>query len=203
MKAATWRIVALCGLLGLVAGCALGPRPETKFYALDPGPAPSLRALGGNATAAVNYVEVAAPFAGSGFVYQLAGGRWETDPYHQFLAAPADLFTGMLRKWVRDSGYYRFVAEPVGQGGQDDLIEASLVELAGDFREPSAPRAVVALRVQVFRRTADGRVVVLDRTFRQSVPVSGRTPEALVTGWNEAVRLAFSEMLRALVSARG
>lgn len=190
------------GLLWLNA-CANRPQETIRYYSLDPGKPPSLRAMGNNATAAVAYVDVTGPFAANGFVYQLAGGRWETDSYHQFLVSPADMLTGVIRTWVRDSGYYRFVAEPTAEGGQDDLIRVAVSELAGDFRNPAAPRAVVALQVQVLRRKPEGRVVVLSRSFRQSVPFKERTPEALVAAWNEALRLGLSEMMRALASARG
>jgi ABC-type uncharacterized transport system auxiliary subunit len=86
----------------------------------------------------------------------------------------------------------------VAGGGQEFLIDCDLTELYGDFRNPSAPRAVLTLEAQVTRATDKGRVIVLRKTFRKMVPVAARTPAALVDAWNEALRQELSLLLRAL-----
>lgn len=189
-----------------LGACAGGPRATPQFFTLDPGKPPSLRALrpaDGAATASVSFVDVSAPFAANGFVYQLGGGRWEVDPYNQFLVSPADMTTSLLRSWLRASGLYGEVAEPTVGGGQTFVIDADLTELYGDFRNPTAPLAVVSLSVQVFRHTDKGRVLALRKTLTRIEPVAARTPEALVKAWNEALRVELNELLRALAEVRG
>lgn len=194
---------ALVALLALAA-CAGGPRATPQYFSLDPGPPPSLRALRAapGATASVSFVDVASPFAANGFVYQLGGGRWEVDPYNQFIVSPADMTTSLLRNWLRDSGLYAEVAQPAAGGGQEFFIDADLTELYGDFRNPFGPLAVVSLEVQVLRRTDKGRVLALRKSLTRSVPVAARTPEALVKAWNEALRIELSELLRAIAELR-
>jgi uncharacterized lipoprotein YmbA len=192
----------LAGLAAaLLAACASSPPPKPHYFLLDPGRPPSMEALRPSetpASAAVSFVDVAAPFASDGFVYQTGTHHWETDPYNQFLVSPADMMTSILRNWTRDSGLYGDVAGPVAGGGQEFLIDCDLTELYGDFRNPSAPRAVLTLEVQVTRATDKGRVIVLRKTFRKMVPVAARTPAALVDAWNEALRQELSLLLRAL-----
>ncbi len=192
---------ALACLLVFVAGCSSMPPPKPKYFLLDPGKPVSMKALrpsNAPATASVSFVDVAAPFASDGFVYQVTPGRWETDPYNQFLVSPADMMTSSLRNWTRECGLYGDVAVPGAGGGQDYLIDCDLTEIYGDFSNPFAPRAILTIEAQVFHRTDKGRDMVLRRTFTQSVPVASRTPDALVEAWNEALRSELSLLLRAL-----
>lgn len=191
----------LAGLVLLTAGCAFKPAPKPDYFLLDPGKPVSMKAIRPSnvpATAAVSFVDVAAPFASDGFVYQVSAGRWETDPYNQFLVSPADMMTSIIRNWTRESGLYGDVAVPGAGGGQDYLIDCDLTEIYGDFSNPSEPRAVLTIEAQVFRRTDKGRDVVLRKTFTQSVRIASRTPAALVEAWNEALRVELSQLLRAL-----
>ncbi|MDD5199413.1 MAG: ABC-type transport auxiliary lipoprotein family protein [Terrimicrobiaceae bacterium] len=199
--------LSLALLVAMLAACSsFCPRPKPEYFALDPGKPASLRALrpaNSSATASVGFVDVAAPFASDGFVYQLSAGRWEVDPYNQFLVSPADMMTSILRNWTRESGLYGEVAEPGAGGGQDISIDCNLTALYGDFRNPTAPQAVLTMEVQVFRRTDKGSVIALRRMFTQSVPVASRTPAALVAAWNEALRVELNELLRALGQLHG
>jgi len=192
-------------ITGLAACSSFNPPPKPQYFTLDPGRAPAMESLGAasaNATASVSFVDVAAPFASDGFVYQTSAHRWEVDPYNQFLVSPADMMTSVLRNWLRQSGLYGEVAETGVGGGQDFLVDCNLTELYGDFQNPNAPVAILKLEAQVFRRTDKGRVVVLRKTFSQAVPFGQRTPAALVEAWNEGLRVELNELLRALGELR-
>ncbi len=191
----------LAGAAALFAACSsFNPPPKPRYFTLDPGRTASLEALrtaNSRATAAVSFVDVAAPFAADGFVYQTGNHSWEVDPYNQFLVSPADMMTSVLRSWTRESGLYGEVAAPGAGGGQDVYIDCDLTELYGDFRT-SRPTAVLTLQVQISRQTDKGRVIALRKTFSKTVPVASRTPTALVEAWNEALREELSLLLRAL-----
>jgi uncharacterized lipoprotein YmbA len=181
-------------LAACLAGCAFFPPGRPAYFLLDPGKPPSFAAMRSGATAAVGFADVAIPFASGGFVYRVNGGRWETDPYNQFLVSPAQMMTALTRNWVAESGLFRDVAVPGEGGGQTYLINCAVTELYGDFQNPPAPQAVLAMRVQVF---SQGRLV-REATLSQSVPVRARTPEALVAAWNEALRLNLTALLKSL-----
>jgi uncharacterized lipoprotein YmbA len=185
----------------LLAACAFHAPPKPRYFVLDPGKPPAMEALrpaNAPANAAVSFVDVSAPFASDGFVYQTGNHHWETDPYNQFLVSPATMMTSIVRNWTRDSGLYGDVAGPMAGSGQEFLIDCDLTELYGDFRNPSAPLAVLTLEAQVTRATDKGRVIVFRKTFRKTRPVAARTPEALVVAWNETLREELSLLLRAL-----
>jgi len=194
-------LIALACAAALAAGCSFAPPPKPKYFLLDPGKPPSMKVLKPSesaATAAVSFVDVAAPFASDGFVYHVSADRWETDPYNQFLVSPADMMTSILRNWTRGSGLYGDVALPSAGGRQDYLIDCDLTQLYCDFRDPAAPRAVLTIEAQVFHRTEKGRDMILRKTFTQSIPVASRTPAALIDAWSEALRLELTGLLRDL-----
>jgi len=192
-------------LIALAAcGCSFTPPPTPHYYMLNPGKPASMKALrpaGESATASVSFVDVAAPFASDGFVYRISDGKWETDAYNQFVVSPADMMTSILRNWTRDSGLYGDVAMPGAGGKQDYLIDCDLTELYGDFQNPTQPEAVMTIEAQVFHNTKDGRVLLLRKTFTERQPVAARTPEALITAWNDALRIELNQLLRAIGSS--
>lgn len=205
-RSASFLLLATGLVAGLAACSSFNPPPKPQYFVLNPGRAPAMGALGGakaKATASVSFVDVSAPFASDGFVYQTSAQRWEVDPYNQFLVSPADMMTSVLRNWFRESGLFGVVAETGVGGGQDYLIDCHLTELYGDFSAPGAPSAVLKLEVQVFRSLDKGRVVVLQKTLSRTVPFGQRTPAALVEAWNEALRVELDELLRALGELRG
>jgi cholesterol transport system auxiliary component len=197
------RAALLTLVLLFAAGCSSTPPPKPAYFLLDPGKPPSMKALrtaGVPATASVSFVDVAAPFAADGFVYQVNGHKWESDPYNQFLVSPADMMTSILRNWTRDSGLYGEVALPGTGGGQEYVIDCDLTELYGDFQNPSKPEAVVTIAAQLFHNTDKGRVLVLRRILTQRTPVAARTPEALIAAWSEGLRVELNLLLRAIGS---
>ncbi len=188
---------ALCAVA--LAACSFHAPPQPRYFVLDPGRPPSMRALQSPpATATVSFVDVAAPFASDGFVYQTSDHHWEVDPYNQFLVSPADMMTSVLRNWTRSSGLFGSVAEAGAGGGQEYYIDCDLAELYGDFRNPLAPTATLTLDVQVFHQTDKGRLAILRQRFTRSVPVASRTPAALADAWNEALRVELNQLLRTL-----
>ncbi len=182
-------------LAACLSGCSLFPSGRPAYFLLDPGKPPSFAAMRSRATAVVGFAGVATPFAAGGFVYRVNGGRWETDPYNQFLAGPGQMMTSLVRNWIRESGLFRSVAIPGEGGGQTFLINCAVTEMYGDFQNPFAPQAVLTMRVQVF---GSQRRLAREVTLSQSVPVRARTPEALVEAWDEALRLNLTALLKTL-----
>ncbi len=179
----------------VLTGCSILPRSKPRDFLLDPGAPPSFSAMRSKSTIAVDFVDVATPFAGGGFVYRVSNSGWETDAYNRFLIGPAQMTTSILRNWLTESQLFREVSTPGDGGGQTYLLNAGVTELYGDFQNPFAPVAVMTMRFQVVR--ANSRQIVMQTTFTQTVPVSARTPEALIEAWNEALRMNLTALLKA------
>lgn len=181
----------------LLASCGTVPRTPTRTFMLDPGAPAKTSPLAG--AASVAFVDAGAPFGSGEFQYRLGESQWEADAYNRFLLSPSEMFTGILRTWLRDSGQFQSVALPGGGGGQAYLVAAEVVELYVDFRNPESPRAVLTLMVRVTHRPGEGKSdVVLRRQFSASAPVASRTPDAFVAAWNVALRSVLQDVTASL-----
>jgi ABC-type uncharacterized transport system auxiliary subunit len=192
-------ISCLIGVAGavLLASCGTVPKTPTRTFILDPGAPAKTATLPG--AASVAFVDVGAPFASGQFQYRLGQSQWEADPYNRFLLSPSEMFTGILRTWLRDSRQFQSVALPGGGGGQAYLFAAEVVDLYVDFQNPEAPRAVLTLMIKVTHRMGEGKTdVILRRQFSASEPVVARTPDAFVTAWNGALRSVLQNVTAAL-----
>ncbi len=193
MMMKTMKFLALGLVVVGMAGCAGLSRVAPKQFLLNPGEPPSFAAMRTGGSVAVNYVDVALPYSGSGFAYEISAYQWENDPYNGFLVAPSQMMTEIVRKWVAESALYGSVAVAGDPSGQDWRIRATVSELYGDFKS-IAPRAMLKLEVRVFRNDGGKAVLVSSNTYAQEVPIERRTPEALVAGWNDGLRQALLAM---------
>jgi ABC-type uncharacterized transport system auxiliary subunit len=139
-------------------------------------------------------------FERTAFVYRTGERRFEADFYHHFSALPGVLVREALVEWLERSGLF---AE-VRQGGPPErarwAIEARVIALYADVRDPSAPRAVVEAEVFVLEAgTAAPEERVRER-YRAEVP-SSADPAALAEAWTRALSQIFGELENDLSAA--
>jgi hypothetical protein len=75
-------------------------------------------------------------------------------------------------------------------------LDGTVNAIYGDFRNASTARAVLEMEFFLTKPALGATQVVLARSYSKSVLLTGRTPEALVKGWNEALE----EILGSLVA---
>lgn len=177
------RVLLCLLLLAMAAGCVKfeRPSPQRDSFVLEvsrpdpPGPASAVMLQ-------VRRLKVSPRFAGTGFVYRTGELQYEADFYNRFLTPPGSLLTEELRRWLAAAG----LSEPSGPATVDLVVEGEVPALYGDFR--GRAQAVLEIRFQVLdARTARGELL-LDRSYRQTVPLAQNAPGALVQGFNEALR---------------
>ncbi len=186
----------LIGILLLLAttGCVKVDRgileksyPEKHLYALEalragpPVPSRSLKSL------RVRSFQISPMFKGRSFIYRLDENRYQGDFYNRFFADPSDMVASTVASWLGDSALFRPVSTTATQLGADYFLEGTVETLYGDYRSPEAPRSV--LEIQFLLITApQGQVkLVFERSYQASLPVAPDSPEALVTGWDQAL----------------
>jgi hypothetical protein len=59
--------------------------------------------------------------------------------------------------------------------------------LYGDFRNPNSPRAVLEIEFFLTSEIAAKPGILMQNRYAKSLPLTGRTPEALVKAWNHAL----------------
>ena len=170
-----------------LGGCSLKQVSPTKqTYLLGAVRGGEARSGGSSAVLRVREVHMEPACEGRGFVYRTSEFGYESDFYHEFLTAPRNLIAGQLQSWLSASKLFRNVV-PLGAAGEaTHVISANVSTLHGDFRDASAPKAVVAIEFTVSRDGA-GSEILLHKAYRQEVAVAARDAEALAKEWSTAL----------------
>lgn len=120
------------------------------------------------------------------FVYRLSNYQYESDFYNVFFITPEDMILSQTRDWVSESGIFRNVLDSGSVILPDYVIEANIVSLHGDYRNPESPLALIELQFLLVNTSKPESEVVLQKNYVARFPIQEREPESLVAGWNEA-----------------
>jgi len=189
---------ALAALLAFCSGCVSLERsyPDQHYFVIEVKRNVNPSTMPGNGVVEVADVQISPRYTEKSFVYRTSDARYETDFYNQFLVAPAALITEELRKGLTQSQVFRHVIGSSNQLQPTHVLQAAVSSLYGDFRNDSAPKAVLEMEF-FLTKEADGRSqIVMEKSYAKTVDVSLRSPEALVQGWSQALE----EILTALVT---
>lgn len=179
-------------LSAALAGCLQLQKeyPEVKTYALEPAVTGHQKPAASPISLKMNPFTVQAQFVDRFYVYRTGETVYESDFYNQFVASPVYLLQGEVRDWLRHSPLIRYVLDPEDIGtAAHYVLDGRLLEIYGDYRRESEPRAVLSLELTLRRAEgAFGRsTVAFQKTFRQEVPMARISPAELTRGWNEGL----------------
>ena len=183
----SFQLSAAMLFLGMaLGGCSLKQAsPAKQTFLLEAVRSGDARSGGSGAVLRVREVHVAPAFEGRGFVYRTSEFGYKSDFYHEFLTAPRNLIAGQLQSWLGASRLFRGVV-PLGAAGEaTHVISANVSALYGDFRDASAPKAVMSIEFTVSRDGAPE--ILLHKAYRQEAPISARDAESLAKGWSQAL----------------
>jgi cholesterol transport system auxiliary component len=188
-----------CLALGLIstfaAGCGMSrPYPEKTLFAVDPGQAPKVSRPVSPGTVLIRSVYVASPFDAQTFFYRRGGSQYELDYYNGFVAAPAQLLTGSLLTWMGQSGLFAAVVESGSRMTAQYVLEGNVMEMYGDYSEPKAPKARMAVSFFLLDVRPVDAVIVFQKSYHAAAPISGAGPEAMAAAVNAAYRSILVEL---------
>jgi hypothetical protein len=179
--------IALCG-------CTSGPNWKRQAFAFslaaDP---PATHAT--EMIAALSRVSISPTFQSRSFTYRTGENSYEQDPYAGFLIPPERALAEPIRAWMRSGGVFGRVAEPGSGVAPTLMVEVSINELYGDFRNPSHPIATMGLHVMCYEMP-DGipKRVVFDMSCSHETPMARKTPAALMAAWDMDLREIMTEI---------
>lgn len=171
-------LYVMLGLLTLV-GCKSNPAVRSH-YALNttrpdrPAGAPSPAILD------VRRLTIDSAFESKGLVYRRGEALYETDYYNEFLVAPARLITDRIRNWITDAGLCARVLDSGSLVEPTHSLEGHITRLYGDYRDQSARRALVEMRLHLISHQDLGQAILLGKTYKQSEPIPSPDAESLV-----------------------
>jgi cholesterol transport system auxiliary component len=181
---------ALVMLLFLCSGCVNLERdtPARHYFVIEiphsanPGPSASDQVL------LVSDLRISPRYADKSFVYRISDAGYESDYYNQFLTSPDIMITEELRRGLAMSPQFKFVVGPSNSLQSDYDLEGSINNLYGDFRDLNHPTAVLEIDFFLYKENGGNHAVVMQKRYMKSVPISERSPEALVKGWGQALQ---------------
>lgn len=178
----------------LAAGCgSAGDPPLRQTFLVRLAPAAPGEAAQRPFGAAVYMapVRVAAPFSGRGLVVRQSDVGFEVDPYAEYIASPASMWTDAVRSWLDAHRLFDRVLPFDSAADASLTLEANVLEAFVDRRPGQPPSSRVVIRFLLIENRAPNRVL-LDRTFDRAEPVKGTGAEREVA----ALSLATADVLR-------
>ena len=196
----------LCGfaLAAWLSGCVSIEKsyPDKRYFVLDISRDINPKNETGIGILQVSNARVSPRYEEKSFVYRTSEAGYESDFYNQFLVSPAFLISEEVRKGLARSHVFQHVIASSSQLEPTHILESGVAALYGDFRDLSAPRAVMEIDFFLSREASGRSEIVLGRRYSKSVPLSGRSPEALVKGWNEALEAILNSLIADLKATK-
>jgi hypothetical protein len=178
-------------------------RPAQKRFVLEAERGEAQPAPPGAPALQVRPFTASSHLHGRRFVYRLGPDELAFDYYHEFWAEPERMVTDAAIRWLSRAGLFAHVSDAGRSGSGSLVLDGELSELAGDYRDPSAPRAVLRLRCALLGESGGASRVLLYREYLSEPTVAPASREALVAGWNEALREVLSALEQDLAAASG
>jgi ABC-type uncharacterized transport system auxiliary subunit len=82
------------------------------------------------------------------------------------------------------------------------VLEGSVNALYGDFRNLNKPAAVLEIEFFLHNEDSANPGIVLQKRYIKTVPLSGRSPEALIKGWSQALESILADLNTDLQNAK-
>jgi len=183
------RNVAVACVVAALAGCAIGkPMPSVSTYVIElPIDIKERSQSRRGETLHVGKVRIAAAYDGETLVYRLDDVRYEADPYHAFITDPGSMLASRIAEWLGYTGLFQSVAQPETLRPARYVLEATVVELYGDFRRGRSPAAVMAVQFALLDQSTPRPTVVHDGTIASRVDLAQASPDELVRGYGKAL----------------
>jgi uncharacterized lipoprotein YmbA len=195
-------VLAAMAIAATLAACSVSrPAPVKGMYLLESA-APSAAAVPKPVSVRVGVVNVATPFRGKAFVYRETDLQYDADFYHEFFVAPAAMLSDSTARAISAANVFRRVVPPgVAADDGDYVLDGFVSELYGDGRDAAKPAAVLSVTYYVSVANAPVPSVVWSREYRQRVPASNSSAEALARAWNAGLSAILAELARDLAAA--
>ena len=180
------RLISLAAVV--ITGCETGPSWKRQSFAFSlPADPPTTNAS--DRVVALSRVSISPTFQSRSFTYRTGDNSYEQDPYAGFLIPPERALGESIRASLRASGVFGSVAEPGSGFMPTVIVEASINELYGDFRQASKPVGTMGIHIMCYE-VLDGelRHIIFDKYCFQETALSRKTPGALMAAWDVDLR---------------
>lgn len=187
--------MSFCLALLALGGCINLTKsyPEKHSYALEAIRQGKTHASIPGTVLKIRKLRASPDFEGKELVYRTSDARYERDFYNEWFVPPNAMITQQVLNWLTRAGLFEFVMDSSGPLPATHMLEGTLTALYGDYRATPA-KAVLAVQFFLLHEASGQAEVLWHQEYRKEVDVMEQTPEALVSGWNGALRLILSAL---------
>ena len=181
-------ILSAGGSTLLTTGCVGALKsdyPERRYYTLSAQRPGDAAAPAKEAVLRVRRFTASKVSEGSELVTRKGESEYETDFYNAFFVPPSTQLTEQTQRWLGSSGLFSAVVGTGSSLPETHVLEGNLVALYADRRESAS--AVMEMQFMLLKVSSDPSSVLFQKSYRQSVAISGEGSEAVVAAWNGAL----------------
>ncbi|MBZ0274106.1 PqiC family protein [bacterium] len=159
---------------------------DENFYQIEyEPPAADGVAFPGVVVRVANF-DVAAGYQSPQIVYSTSAKRRKVYDYHMWIVNPGDMLTDLLLRDMVASGLYEATIDMRSSIYPDYELEGQVVAIY-EKDEPDVWFSVLAVRTALFAYHR-GKHVLFQRTYEESIPTAGQTPQHVVAAMSDAAR---------------
>ena len=167
--------------------------PEKHYYALEVTRQGEALTPVSQTVLKIRKFRASPSFEGKEFVYRISDARYEADFYNEWFASPNAMLTQQVLNWLTMAGPFQYVMDSSGPLAATHILEGSVTALYGDYRATPS-KAVLGLQFFLIHEASSPADIVLHQEYRKEVELTAKSPEALVNGWNAALRLILTAL---------
>ncbi|MDX9701949.1 MAG: ABC-type transport auxiliary lipoprotein family protein [Candidatus Auribacterota bacterium] len=170
----------------LIAGCVSRQQYNRQTFVLDVkrDTQPAGRTFG---ILEIPVFSVLSIYAGQGLVTRTSPVGYQTDFYNEFLVAPNQMITDIVRVWFNESGMFSAVITPDRNIRPDYILYGTITQLYGDFSEPAYPKAVVEIQVNCMALHSRQQSVVFSGTYSMDNQIQKTSAQGLVDAYSMCI----------------
>ena len=183
------RIIPLL-LIVLLIGCSGLKRkyPERNYFTFDVVNEITENSVSGKNFLKIERADVNQAYMHRDFNYRVGPDEFISDYYNQFYRPVGALISSEIYKWLSNTGLFKDVLPVNTLLDAKYLLDSKVIDIYGDYTNPADPRAVLNMQFFLIDDSTDTAKLTYSNVYNQSVPISSRTPGALVEGWNKALK---------------
>ena len=183
------RILPLLLIL-LLIGCSGLKRkdPERNYFTFDVVEEITVKEGDGENYLKIERADVNPAYMHRDFNYRVGPDEFISDYYNQFYRPVGALISSEIYKWLSNTGLFKDVLPVNTLLDAKYLLDSKVIDIYGDYTNPADPRAVLNMQFFLIDDSTDTAKLAYSNVYNQSVPISSRTPGALVDGWNKALK---------------
>lgn len=182
-------IAVLCPMLAVAfhTGCVKIKKayPDKRNYVLAVSRPESSTTAPRADSISVRSFTISPRYESGELVYRHSEFNYAADFYNRFFVSPEILVAEEARTWLKQSGMFRNMLEPGSHAIPQYILEGCITTMQGDFRK--SPLAVLEIQFLVSEGADAPGKILMQKDYRQEVPLPKAEANALVQGLNQAL----------------